>query len=260
MSKLKDVVQSLAPCSPILPYTHTTTTLIFEDILSSGKIKPKFCDVFSKDLIYLYYGRGDYKVKDFPGYFSATHAKPVTVVINPTAAPADCELSPFDTGAFLKGLFESILGVIPRDKKERYNYFNSNYELYVGGDMAARYVTLMYGSNSNYLFGKPVSNTLFPTCLGAQNCYRLATVTSHQQFDARCGSIEARTPTTIDFVASNIALVIIPEDAMILLSPELTRLGIHYVPYDDGPLRDASAYNAIICERLYKHYRHIGII
>lgn len=247
MLRLKDAVEAITPSITPLPFIHTATGKIAADILQAGELKPQACKVFGVDLSYLYYGRPDYKPNFLPGQFANSMGKPVMFAINPTAI-SDCQVAPFDSGAYIDGRFEEVMGQMKPEKRS--SEFSKKYELINGIDTPRKYVQFLYGENIHYYDGRAKLPFDAEKCIEAKECYDLATIVSAKAYDRRCTSIEIRTTETIPINSSTVEWVIIAEDTLPFLQDEFDRLGISEIyTYPPISILSMDEYSILVLAR-----------
>lgn len=117
MGKLGDfLMRNSASVGRPLPLVHTCQSHSLENIISSGKIKTHYCDVFQEDLNYFFVGRPAYK-KDLDEE-AAEWELPSCFVFSYDISGAK-RIYPFDTGAYQRGLFPSFIQMMNRDEFRR---------------------------------------------------------------------------------------------------------------------------------------------
>jgi hypothetical protein len=86
-----------------LPLAHLTACRWLEPILKAGRLEPRHCKVFSKDLLYFSYGGVFYRTSKLQTE-QATEL-PVALVFAPGVMDSVVKLFPFDSGAHATGRF-----------------------------------------------------------------------------------------------------------------------------------------------------------
>lgn len=130
----------------LLPLTHVSSAEHFDSIVSAGRLVPRGCKVFHKDLTYLFYGGVFYRPKS-----RATRKVtelPIGFVFSPTTLDKIYRLFPFDTGALEDKRYGTWDGTLRPFEK---------FELPCSGrtDMLSKLVHYVFGSNEQYLKGDP---------------------------------------------------------------------------------------------------------
>jgi hypothetical protein len=149
MGKLADfLMRNSASVGRPLPLVHTCQSYSLENIISSGKIKTHYCDVFQEDLNYFFVGRPAYK-KDLDDE-AAEWELPSCFVFSYDVSGAK-RIYPFDTGAYKRGLFPSFIQMMNRD------------EFDVSGisDAPGRIIGTFFGTPANYFRLKPMDEDSF---------------------------------------------------------------------------------------------------
>jgi hypothetical protein len=86
-----------------LPLAHLTACRWLESIVKAGRLEPRPCKVFSKDLLYFSYGGVFYRTSKLQTE-QATEL-PVALVFAPSVMNSVYQLFPFDSGAHADGRF-----------------------------------------------------------------------------------------------------------------------------------------------------------
>lgn len=82
--------------------THCTSGGTCIDILAELVIKPKRCEVYDADLLYLFYGRPAFKPLAGLPPSSLTETAPVCLVLDPAVIADAVRIMPFDSGGFAR--------------------------------------------------------------------------------------------------------------------------------------------------------------
>jgi hypothetical protein len=157
-SELEKYVSTLPPSSAkpdALPLAHATTVRSFTEISDALALVPRRCDLIERDVVFLSYGRVDYR----PGAQLVGRAPapppelPVVLLFQPALLEHVNCCYPFDTGALLGGRFGNAW-------KDTLSPVAATCALEMAGPEAApRLVEQLYGCNCSYMSGDAVSPT-----------------------------------------------------------------------------------------------------
>ena len=132
-----------------LPVAHLTTAKWLRSILDAGKLIPRSCRVFHRDLIYFSYGGVFYRTSKMQSENAAE--LPVAMVFSPEVLDVCTRLFPFDSGAMADRVFGDGWYTAMEPFQDRFSI--------AGGDlsMAARLLVLsLYDTNERYVTGRPI--------------------------------------------------------------------------------------------------------
>jgi hypothetical protein len=185
----------------VLPFVHTTKAYDFDDMLHAGCLTPSKCDIFGEDLVYLFYGRPAYRVKQSQNQ-SLEFEWPIVLIFKPDCVSSIKRVFPFDSGAFGKGLYQE--------------YFSSksqieDFQVEPNIEGVQKIVSKFYQKNKDYIIG---STSRQFEAQGVYELMRLLGVLmsdgSTRVRDDRSTSIEVQISYNLHF-KDNILGVIIPE-------------------------------------------------
>lgn len=134
-----------------LPLAHLTACRWLESILRVGRLEPRPCKVFSKELLYFSYGGVFYRTSKLQTE-QATEL-PVALVFSPTVMTLISRLFPFDSGALAADRFgpDWTRKLAPFGQRFCVNTTDALMD-------ARRLVYHLFGSNPQYLKGIAVSS------------------------------------------------------------------------------------------------------
>jgi hypothetical protein len=134
-----------------LPLAHLTASRWLASILNVGRLEPRPCKIFSKNLLYFSYGGVFYRTSKLPTE-QATEL-PVALVFSPTVMNLISQLFPFDSGALAADMFgpEWTLKLAPHGKRFCINTTDALTD-------ARRLVYHLFESNPQYLKGIAASS------------------------------------------------------------------------------------------------------
>jgi hypothetical protein len=149
--RVRDYVNEFPTAEPILPLTHAAALSVFRTITSGDSITPKWCKRMGEPVTYLFYGKPAYRTPATPSELLSWNI-PIIFVIDPMISLDIRRVVPFDSGAFVDGLYGSIF---PEDAKI------AAFELDNEVDSARRYVSAFFGDNASYFSGRSPNNVRF---------------------------------------------------------------------------------------------------
>jgi hypothetical protein len=134
-----------------LPVSHLTSARSFEDIVDSGRLEARFCDVFNQKLLYLSYGGIFHRYGAQPTNNAAEY--PVAILFSPGLLRRIKCFYPYDTGAANNKKYgdkwsEELMCF------EKYRVSSDS-----KADLLTKLVYYTYGNNYNYLVSRRFSTT-----------------------------------------------------------------------------------------------------
>jgi hypothetical protein len=133
---------------PAMPYFHNTDAYSFREIIFSAEqlLKPTPCTVFNNEaLLYVFYGRPAYRPSNDSRSTGLFADFPVSIILGNSVVNSPRRVLPFDSGAFVAGLYEEFL-----HKKMKI----LDFELGRDASMPSKLVKKFFGSNLNYFNGQ----------------------------------------------------------------------------------------------------------
>lgn len=130
-----------------LPAAHVAPARFFGAITNSGSLAPQHCPVFDRKLLYFFYGGVLYRGGRRPTL--DTLDLPVAFLFGPEILNEVRSYFPFDTGAHAKGMYGKP-GESLKPLETRFRVLGRKTYL-----TACKLITVVFGSNANYLAGKP---------------------------------------------------------------------------------------------------------
>jgi len=243
----------------ILPLVHGTPAYHIKSIGKSNKIVASPCEVFVGDnLNYLFVGRPAYKRTVDEGE-TPFWELPCCFIFDFKTIGEIKRIFPFDSGAFVKGLYPSYISMMGAD----------NFEVSAVNDAPSRIIGAFFGDAKKYLELKPKGDHAFeaefelsPLDAEVRAIHRLALEKQASSFDDRRLTIEMQTTGDIDLTVTKPLAVIAPNvyfnDKAFLYKVE-TEWGAQPIGYNLHPL-NLSAYYTQIYEQVAEFYRKIGAI
>jgi len=240
---IQSAIQPIEATLPLLPLAHTTYWDRFVSCVLNDKITPNSpCPRNNTtEVAYLFYGTSFYVLNDrsfLPDFLS----RPVGLLFrSDTVNDMNVDTYPFDTGAYLTGRYEPIIGQNPVELDKYVTSSN-------GVGQAAKLVKLFFHTNDDYLHGQPsrVDDK-------AQRCVKrvneLHFNKANKNADSRCTAIEVLTTMDIS-LNKNLEAVIVPKRTFDLESIKIPALekglnskNIKIIKYGDtfryGPSEDS---------------------
>lgn len=186
------------PSAKRLALAYVTVGDKISATLEYGELRPTYCEVFSKELLYLSYGGPRYKPSsdftEFPAGF------PIAFVLRPAVAERmDC-FFPYDTGAAYDGLF----GEPWSSELKQFDRFS------VARD-ASRIVSAFYGTNEDFVRGRVSNRVPEVTPLPFLHDF-LKTDLSQTGIDQRQRTIECLTSSSLALSADTILWIGYPDN------------------------------------------------
>lgn len=240
-----------------LPLTHKNSWDKAKKVISDKMITPKKCAVFSKDdkeenLIYLFYGRGSFRVSDEikspdESYF------PICFILDADTVHIN-NVFPFDSGAFAYNRYEEFI-----NKETDINSFLLNPHI----DYIKVFIEYFYGNNCNYYNVSPnCSNVDFDNISPELQSYiKMLNAGINKNFDKRGSTIEVLSKIPVDLTKS-LKAIIVPLDLKRGdkdIKDMEGKYGIEIIPYPT-PGNYPSDYNGVICDKLYEYLKRERII
>jgi hypothetical protein len=253
---LDKAAESVTSLPPQLDLVHVTAAGHGRNILISGKIETRHCNVFGKDLVYAFIGRPAYHLRGGDEKSDHMSQFPMVFVICPDRLEAPYHVYPFDTGAASSGTFAG--GADPHVALE-------NYELTPDLSAARRHIAWAFGDNRSYYDGvlrEGVEQNLAGFQWAERSFFKIVSLpaTGRNRPDERASAIEIAYSRHIE-LRGNVRLVIMPQqfiedggrknDPIISI---LKDLNISWKLYDWRPNESPNFYldnlNSMVCEWL----------
>lgn len=205
MNNFSEIIQGVNPKIDILPLFHTCDTYSIRSILTSKKITPQQCDVFTcEELLYCFYGKSSYRI-NFEGATKNLSYFPTCFILKTETLPPPHKIFPFDTGAFVK------LNTI---KDEYFHKAMGVDDFLIGNniDSARALVERFYSTNKNYFNVCPTitENEIPPINLEARSYLQLIQEKKNATFDDRLSSIEIIFDEEININKDTVETIILP--------------------------------------------------
>lgn len=245
-----------------LPLTFKREWFYLEDIINTGVFSPIPCDVFYyedssgekqwENLNYMFYGRNDFKAKN-PGGNPLFY--PFCFVFDLSSITADVAF-PFDTGGYANNLY---------CKQIPTGYDINNYGFAPVPDLITGLISMVYGTNENYLRSKPQldpDTAIYPAFF-AGLLYLYQNQTS-RKYDERANCIEIISRASIK-IKTALRAIILPREAHNRLKNNnqyvaLINNGVEIYIYDVSTNAWGDECNKAIKDNLVRFYLKHGIL
>jgi hypothetical protein len=191
-----------------LPLYHTSPFLKARNYIHLRKLSCDPCDVFKKDLVYLFLGRAEYRDYKAP---HLQHYRPIGFVINPKIIQAlqAIKIFPFDTGALVENKY------VPVFNEQDHITFREQYLLGEGLELKHAYalINILYESPCHYVLQKTRDNSQidydYKVSPEMDSIKRIHTQ-EYRDADGRKSAIEVQVDNDIDFTSENVMKIIAP--------------------------------------------------
>ncbi len=207
--ELRELAVEACPRVSIEPpdLVHVTSVGWGRRILDSGILEKMECRVFDKELVYTFLARPAYRFKRGAEKNQRINFFPFAIVISPDDLPAPYHVYPFDTGAYMAGIYNEALDP---------SIFLEDYELDPTLEAALRHIEWGFGTTEAY-FDAKLKNGLegsLPAWRSvAQSWLDIAALASfgNDKPDGRASAIELAFSKPIDLRQGHGKLVIFPQ-------------------------------------------------
>ena len=249
----RERVGKQSPLSKNLPLVHSAKGLVFQKIMNSGRLAPKFCDTMGKSTVFFFLGRPSYKYGSPDRYDARISYAPISIILDRRAAKTIARTFPFDTGSI-------------KFVREEYN-LDDDFELKdfccFGNDAPEKLVKALWGDCEAYLRSRPgpdARDSVSPLDFQSQLLIELHDSGEANRIDDRVATIEVQVDEDVDLSKDNVVAFIVPD--ILSVSDEMKALAKEFeaeiVPY---PWRRASNYQRAtqIIDAALEYYSRKGI-
>ena len=238
-----------------LSLVHGTTAYDLRQILRDGFLKANLCEVVKEEVVFTFYGRPAYRVKDSGVPLNQTVNAPAYLLLNKHLLKEALTGFPFDSGAFANEFYNHFIG--DEQKLESFKFDPS--------ENAVRALLECYFENNNqYLRNNPlrapnVSEGEFEATVLA-NLFNRTNL--NQPVDDRASTIEIGLGNDIVISNENIEAIIIPEQFADSgdIGSKIKELDIELYFYDFVNGYSWDQYIALILSLIKNHYRAAGLL
>lgn len=147
LAQTLDALSSPVDLPQLLPPVHMSIAKWFPSIAGKGRLEPRKCSIFNKELLYLFYGGIFHRPTNKPTR-SAVEL-PVAFVFDPRVLFSIFRYYPFDTGALASERFGE-------EWSDKLTPFKRQFGVLSKGDptVPSKMVYHLYGNNEKYLAGR----------------------------------------------------------------------------------------------------------
>ena len=213
-----------------LNLTHVTTHATMLDICRMQSMAtPNDCPVYHEKLIYTFYGRPAYRMRD-------NETSPTCLLFDSEIISNAVRMLPFDSGGF------SYYGPVMDA-----GWSKEDFELQISLGRIQELLACFWGDDTAYYDSKVTGELEFSPSYDKLNQYsRLISNKLPVSFDTRCSSPEAQLPSPLD-VSVHLDAIVVPDSA---IDDELKSLAIkleaHLIPYRfDIPFKQTDFFKPI---------------
>jgi hypothetical protein len=176
--------------------THVTDCVNIGSVLASGKLEPRPCATFKKDLLYLFYGRPAYRRKWESEATSNLGYARICFILRDEVAQNASRIFPFDSGGYerFKHAFHDSLEI-------------EDFEI-APTDSPRQIVAAFYDDLGAYYWMKPTAGLTFPLSQNVvDSYYKLITGNLKEAFDDRCAAIEVQLEQPLPLEGQVLAVI-----------------------------------------------------
>lgn len=262
--QLRDIGATVPPvASKSLLLLHITPVGAAQEIVDSGQIETRYCEVFSRRLTYFFVFRPAYRLKNGDQKSDQISRFPVVFIVSPENLGDPFHVYPFDTGGAESGVFD--------ERADQWVYLE-DYELGPTLTAVRQHITWAFGSVEAYFEGE-----LKPDLMQSLKQWdivlrsyldiaRLAASGANEQPDRRASAIEVAYPQHVP-LKGNVKLAILPkqylEDATsknTAFMKKLKAAKVDWVSYDWQPSTTPDEYRDQISRIAWKYFVKSGVM
>ncbi len=253
-SRLWAWLQSVSPYPKSLAWCHTTDAFCFREIVETGVLTPKHCEVFSQELLYFFYGRPAYRQNSSEALRISARS-PIVILLDPDLIACGSRMYPFDTGAFRANRYAHWIHA---------DMSMDDFELACRADAPRRHVASFFGTNLNYLkLQARRPHHPFDGEYEVDSMAALLTDPSISSADDRRVAIELQLSEPVPLQAPQVKAIILPEELLQarFLQPFLEGAGasIEIYYYYLMPLKPNQEYQSLLEQSAIDLQRHWGM-
>lgn len=249
---------TITPISP-LPIVHTTKSYNIGAILNQRELKLAHCPFFGEDLLYFFYARPSYKLRD-DGDEASFWELPTCFILEFRSLSSIRRVFPFDSGAFKDHRVPAYITCMDLEEF-KINPAETSITRFLGAffDNSRDYLGLRGVKDEKSFLSRFSVDTLEPEILAVR---RLAADTDSHDIDDRRLNIEIASDATIQIQRDNLLAVIAP-DLYFSNTPLLDVVTNVWkatpLEYPIYPL-DIKSYNSKIYQLCFDFYAARGLI
>lgn len=254
MSRFSEWLDKNEPLQHPLAWCHVTHAHTWMQILNSGRCLTKHCNVFGEHLLYFFYGRPAFRVKDEER--GKAGSSPVVLLFENDIVEKGRSIFPFDTGAFMHGKFKKqVLSTMEL----------RSFEMTCNRESPRRHVAALYGSNSNYFETTPKNKKDIRNFSGYYEVETVINIISRPpsgDTDDRVMAVELQVGDPIETTSGQLKAVIYPSE--LAQSDEMSDFianntdNIRFMKYKNSPNKLASEYQSELEKKARAVQKNLG--
>jgi len=237
------------PC--LMPLFHVCTSYAFRSIFNDLRLDTKPCKVFNEPLLYFFYGKPAYRIKEGSEVGDASMF-PVCWGIDANSIEDIVRIYPFDSGSFD--------GIISQKIADHFKL--DNFKLDNNLETIQKFISFFYETNNNYFKGAPSLDnaSIPPQAYELQTLLRLAE-DRDKKLDDRANTIEIQINKPTNIGIKDIKILGIP--APLLNDPAVANFlddnDVNFFTYDLHKF-SPSEMNSVFYSKAKELYLVEGII
>lgn len=243
------------------PLIHITQVGWGRKIVDSGALTARHCKVFEKDLVYTFLARPAYRFKGGADKTEQLNLFPFAVVLSPEALPPPYHVYPFDTGAYVAGVYDEVLDP---------TIYLDEYELEPTVTSALQHVQWAFGTEESYFDANiklGLADTLPQWRSVARRWIAIASLASKGRvgLDDRASAIEIAFSHSINLKQGHVKLLVFPQQLLedpqgrnIEFVESLKSLGAKFETYEWRPNESPDSYANQIASVVRKYLHLLG--
>lgn len=256
--ELVEIAQEACPNVVIdpLPLIHITQVGWGRKIVDTGALTARSCKVFNKELVYTFLARPAYRFKRGEDKTEQLNLFPFAIVLSPEALPPPYQVYPFDTGAYVAGIYDEVLDS---------TIYLDDYELEPTIKSALQHVQWAFGTEDSYFdanIKSGLTDTLPHWRSVARRWIAIASLASKGKvgLDDRASAIEIAFNHSINLKQGHVKLLVFPQQ--LLEDPQgantqfiasIKALGAKFDTYEWRPNESPDSYADQISFVVQKH-------
>jgi hypothetical protein len=231
-----------------LPLVHTSRCELASSIIATPELQPRQCDIYDEDLLYLFYGRPAYRIKD-RGFHDIGYC-PICFILKLNRSSLGLKrVMPIDSGGVAEGRFSPHIEPWHRDLLE----------LDTSVDGAQKLVDVLYKDNRSYLYGacQPLDQFVDAPNVLVTQYVKMLHDAEVSKADDRRSVVEFQATTTVS-LKDDLQAVVLPEallDQFDLRRTILNEWNALPITYPTFEATSPSDYTPVIRDRVVTFYQ-----
>lgn len=238
------------------PLVHVTSVGWGRRIVDSGFLAAQPCGVFNEELVYTFLARPAYRFKRGGEKTEQINLFPFAIVLSPEALPSPYHVYPFDTGAYVAGIYDKVLDP---------SLYLEDYELEPSLASALRHLEWAFDT-INYYFDAKIKTGLAETLPEWRSVGRrwiaIASLASkgRHRLDDRASAIEIAFTQSINLRQGHAKLLVFPQQLLedprgtnTEFKERLRNLNIPFATYEWRPNEAPDSYADEIADVVRQH-------